>query len=91
MLWKLDLRRKDFVFQSWHSDNGHSEIWALRERPWFLRDREPRQITNGPLDYEAPSTIAGQPSHLLHWVNSQIELLQALPDSSAFLRLWTRT
>ena len=77
----------DFVFQSWHNANGHSEIWALRERPWFLKDREPRQITNGPLDYEAPSTSPG--SHRVYFigVNSQIELLHALPRSSVFTAL----
>ena len=76
---------EDFVFQSWH--NGHSDIWVLREKPWYLKGREPRQITNGPLDYEAPSTSPG--SHLIHFigVNSQIQLLRALPKSSAFTAL----
>jgi Tol biopolymer transport system component/DNA-binding winged helix-turn-helix (wHTH) protein len=78
---------KYFVFQSWHSGNGHSEIWTLREQPWFQMDREPRQITNGPLDYEAPSTSPG--SHRIYFigVNSQIELLHALPRSSVFAAL----
>ena len=77
----------DFVFQSWHSGYGHSEIWALRERPWFLKDREPRQITNGPLDYEAPTTSPD--THRIYFigVNSQIELLHALPGSSVFTAL----
>ena len=76
---------EDYVFQSWH--NGHSEIWALREKPWYLKDREPRQITNGPLDYEAPSTCPG--SHQIQFigVNSQIELLRAMPKSSAFIAM----
>ena len=73
---------KLFVFQSWHS--GHSDIWALRERPWFLRDRKPRQITNGPLDYEAPSTSPGSDRIYFIGVNSQIELLQAMPKSNFF-------
>jgi len=74
-----------FVFQSWRT--GHSEIWALREKPWYLKDHEPRQITNGPLDYEAPSTTPG--SHRIQFigVNSQIELLHALPNSSGFVAL----
>jgi Tol biopolymer transport system component/DNA-binding winged helix-turn-helix (wHTH) protein len=78
---------KYFVFQSWHNENGHSEIWALREHPWFLKDRQPRQITNGPLDNEAPSTSPG--SHRIYFigVNSQIELLHALPRSSVFTAL----
>jgi Tol biopolymer transport system component/DNA-binding winged helix-turn-helix (wHTH) protein len=75
----------EFVFQSEH--NGHRNIWALRERPWLLKRREPRQITNGPLDYEAPSTSPG--SHRIYFigVNSQIELLRALPKSSTFVAL----
>ena len=76
---------EDFVFQSGH--NGHSEIWALREKPWYLKDREPRQITNGPLDYEAPSTTPGSRRIQFIGVNSQIELLHALPKSSGFIAL----
>ncbi len=76
---------EDYVFQSTH--NEHNEIWALRERPWLLRDRAPRQITNGPLKYQAPSTSPG--SHRIYFVgeNAQIELLHALPKSSAFIAL----
>lgn len=77
----------DFIFQSWHNENGQSEIWALQEKPWFLRDREPRQITNGPLDYEAPSTSPDGRRIYFIGVNSQIELLHALPNSSAFVAL----
>ena len=75
----------DFVFQSWH--NQHNDIWARRARPWPLRDGEPRQITNGPLGYEAPSTSPG--SHRVYFIgeDSQIELLHALPKSSAFVAL----
>jgi len=75
----------DFVFQAWH--NGRSDTWVLREKPWYLKGEAPRQITNGPLDYEAPSTSPG--SHLIHFigVNSQIQLLRALPKSSAFTAL----
>jgi Tol biopolymer transport system component/DNA-binding winged helix-turn-helix (wHTH) protein len=76
---------EDFVFYSRH--NEHYEIWGLREKPWLLRDREPRQLTNGPLGYEAPSTSPG--SHRIYFVgeNAQIELLHALPNSSAFVAL----
>jgi Tol biopolymer transport system component/DNA-binding winged helix-turn-helix (wHTH) protein len=76
---------EDFVFQSWH--NGHNDIWVLRERPWYLRDRKPRQITNGPLAYEAPSTSPG--GHRINFigVNVEYELLRALPKSSAFVGL----
>jgi Tol biopolymer transport system component/DNA-binding winged helix-turn-helix (wHTH) protein len=81
--WTPDGR--DFVFQSWH--NGHFDIWAQRERPWPLRDPELRQITNGPLDYEAPSTAPGSSSVYFIGVNQQYELLQALPKSSTFVAL----
>jgi Tol biopolymer transport system component/DNA-binding winged helix-turn-helix (wHTH) protein len=74
-----------FVFQSSH--NQHSEIWAIREHPWYLRTRRPLQITNGPLTFEAPDTSPG--SHLVYFigVDPQIGLLQALPGSSAFIPL----
>jgi Tol biopolymer transport system component/DNA-binding winged helix-turn-helix (wHTH) protein len=78
----------DYVFQSQHNlQYDHYEIWELRERPWILQDREPRQITNGPLAYEAPSTSPG--SHRINFigVNAQIELLRALPKSSTFIAL----
>ena len=81
--WTAD--GSDFIFQSWHS--SHKEIWARAERPWPLRDGEPRQITNGPLDYEAPSTSPGSRRVYFIGENSQIELLHALPKSSAFVAL----
>jgi Tol biopolymer transport system component/DNA-binding winged helix-turn-helix (wHTH) protein len=73
-----------FVFQSSHSDNAHSEIWVQRERPWYLADREPRQITNGPLDYQAPSTAPGGDRVYFIGATSQYELLRAMPKSSTF-------
>jgi Tol biopolymer transport system component len=78
---------KEFIFQSWHNGDRHSDIWALRERPWFLREREPRQITNGPLDYEAPTASPLNDRIYFIGVNSQIELLHALPKSSIFTPL----
>ncbi len=74
-----------FVFQSWHS--GHSEIWAWRERPWFLRGSQPYAITAGPLSYEAPTT--GPAGHRINFIGAdvRIQLLRALPGSSAFLPL----
>lgn len=76
---------KFFVFQSSHS--GHSEIWARRERPWFLAGRAPWQITSGPLEYQAPSTRPG--SHRVDFIgaSSQYELLRATPGLKAFLPL----
>ncbi|MGO8759061.1 MAG: winged helix-turn-helix domain-containing protein [Terracidiphilus sp.] len=76
---------KEFVFQSSHS--GHSNIWALRERPWFLGQAEPRQITDGPLDYAAPSTAPGSDRVYFIGNTAQFELLHAVPRSSAFTAL----
>ncbi|MDR3746648.1 MAG: winged helix-turn-helix domain-containing protein, partial [Acidobacteriota bacterium] len=76
-----------FVFQSSHSDNAHSEIWVRRERPWYLADREPRQITNGPLNYQAPSTAPGGDRIYFIGATSQYELLRAMPKSSTFTTL----
>jgi DNA-binding winged helix-turn-helix (wHTH) protein len=75
----------DFVFQSLH--NGHSDIWKLRERPWILRDRSPRQITNGPLDYEAPTTVPGNHHVYFIGVNWQMELLRSQGRSAPFVPL----
>ena len=43
-----------YVFQS--TRNGRTDIWALRDERPFLRkpDREPVQLTTGPLNYWAP-------------------------------------
>ena len=37
VLRKLDLRRQGFRLPVLAQRHGHSEIWALRERPWFLQ------------------------------------------------------
>jgi Tol biopolymer transport system component/DNA-binding winged helix-turn-helix (wHTH) protein len=74
---------EDYVFQSSH--NGQSDIWAVRKQPWYLSGRQPFQITNGPLTFQSPSTSPGR--HLVYFigVDPQIELLEALPRSSAFI------
>jgi Tol biopolymer transport system component/DNA-binding winged helix-turn-helix (wHTH) protein len=74
-----------FVFQS--SRTGHSEIWLRREHPWYMADREPRQITNGPLFYQAPSTSPGSDKLFFIGADTQIELLRAMPHSTAFTPL----
>ncbi len=81
--WTSDGR--DFVFQSAH--NGHRDIWAQREPGWLPWTPKPRQITNGPLDYEAPVTSPGGGRVHFIGVNQQIELLHALPNSSTFIAL----
>jgi len=83
--WTAD--GEDFVFQSRHS--GHTDLWKIRERPWYAKDPEPRQITSGPLDYETPAgagvSSAGQ-AHRIFFVgdNPQIELLEADPAGRSF-------
>jgi Tol biopolymer transport system component/DNA-binding winged helix-turn-helix (wHTH) protein len=79
-IWTSD--GEEYVFQSWH--NGHSEIWAQREHPWFLRDSNPRQITNGPLVFQSPSPAPGGHRIYLIGANVQIELLHLEPRSSSF-------
>ena len=75
----------EFVFQVWH--DSHNQIWGLREKPWYRREREPHQITDGPLDYEAPSTVPG--SSRIHFigVSPQFELFHALPGAHSFVEL----
>jgi Tol biopolymer transport system component len=81
--WTAD--GKDFVFQSWH--NGHSDVWALAERPWFLGHGQPRRITNGPLDYAAPTTAPAGRRVFFIGNTAQFELLRAIPGTSAFTAL----
>jgi Tol biopolymer transport system component/DNA-binding winged helix-turn-helix (wHTH) protein len=76
---------KEFVFQSLH--NGHSDIWALREKPWYRAGAEPRQITNGPLDYAAPSTAPVGDRVFFIGNTAQFELLRGLPKSTGFTAL----
>lgn len=73
---------EEFVFQS--SRGGHPNIWALREKPWYLAGREPHQITNGPLDYAAPSTAPGSERIFFIGNTAQFELLRAVPKSPSF-------
>ncbi|HEX4155997.1 MAG TPA: winged helix-turn-helix domain-containing protein [Acidobacteriaceae bacterium] len=75
----------DYVFQSSHS--GHSEIWVLREKPWYRAGGGPRQITNGPLEYEAPSTAPGGDRVYFIGATAQFDLLRAMPGSTSFVSL----
>ncbi len=75
----------EFVFQSSH--NGHSDIWALRERPWYMASSEPHQITDGPLEYAAPSTSPGGDRVYFIGASAQYELLRGTPNSAAFTPL----
>ena len=81
--WTAD--GQEYVFQATRA--SHSQIWSQREGPWYVLDRKPRQITNGPLDFEAPSTVlSSSGGHRIYFigVNSQIQLLQAMPHSTVF-------
>jgi Tol biopolymer transport system component/DNA-binding winged helix-turn-helix (wHTH) protein len=75
----------EFVFQSWQS--GHSDIWAIRERPRHLSDNAPHQVTNGPLEYAAPTT-GPEGEHVFFIGNTaQFALLRAVPGTSEFTAL----
>ncbi len=79
---------KYYVFQSAHNESGgHSEIWLRREAPWYLGGGQLRQITNGPLDYEDPSTSPGGDRVYFIGASAQYELLRAMPGSTAFTSL----
>ena len=76
-----------FVFQSSRDGSGHSQIWALRERPWYKADSKPRQITDGPLGYQAPATAPGSDRIYFIGATSQYQLLRAMPKASTFTTL----
>jgi Tol biopolymer transport system component/DNA-binding winged helix-turn-helix (wHTH) protein len=76
---------KHFVFQS--SRNNRSQIWEMREKPWLLKDRVPHQLTNGPLEFQAPSTTPGSQSVHFLGVDQQYALLKATPHSTGFTTL----
>ena len=79
--WTAD--GKYYVFQSRHS--GHSDLW-VRDEGAFA-SHAPRQLTNGPLDYEAP--ITGQQGHTAFFIgaNPQIQLLRFDPTMKRFARM----
>ena len=42
-----------YLFQSVH--DGRTDIWALPEKSWWSRQPKPVQLTNGPLNFSAPT------------------------------------
>lgn len=72
---------KYFVFQSRHG--GRSDLWIRRDGA----AADPVQVTNGPLDFEAP--ITGTEGHRLYFIgaNPEIGLLEFRNDSRAFARM----
>ncbi|MFP5207151.1 MAG: winged helix-turn-helix domain-containing protein, partial [Acidobacteriota bacterium] len=81
--WTPDGR--NYVFQSSHG--GRSEIWLLKEGSWPFGGGRPRLVTNGPLEYQAPSTAPGGDRVDFIGASAQYELLRALPDSAEFAPL----
>ena len=77
--WTAD--GKYFVFQSRHG--GRSDLWMRREGS----TGDPLQITNGPLDFEAP--ITGAEGHRVYFIgaNPEIGLLQFRNESKTFARM----
>jgi serine/threonine protein kinase/Tol biopolymer transport system component len=43
---------KYFVFQS--TRQGRTDIWAVREKPYFFHKSKPIQLTSGPTSFESP-------------------------------------
>jgi Tol biopolymer transport system component/DNA-binding winged helix-turn-helix (wHTH) protein len=76
-----------YVFQSSRDGSGHSQIWAVRERPWYRAGSKPWQITNGPLDYQAPATAPGSDRIYFIGATAQYQLLRAMPKASTFITL----
>ncbi len=75
----------NYVFQSSHS--GQSEIWLQKEGSWPFGGGRPRLVTNGPLEYQAPSTVPGSDRVDFIGASAQYELLRALPNSTEFTPL----
>ena len=72
---------KYYIFQSRHG--GRSDLWMRREGS----SGNPVQVTNGPLDFEAP--VAGINDHRVYFVgaNPEIELLRFHDDAKRFARM----
>jgi Tol biopolymer transport system component/DNA-binding winged helix-turn-helix (wHTH) protein len=74
--WTADGRY--FVFESWH--NGENNIWMLTPR-----SHDPVQLTNGPLDYQAPVTSRTGDRVFFIGSDTRSELLEYSPATKAFL------
>lgn len=77
--WTVD--GKYFVFQSRHG--GRSDLWMQQEHA----PGGPVQITNGPLDFEAP--VTGPDGHRVYFIGAdpEIGLLRFRNDSKSFARM----
>lgn len=82
--WSAD--GKHFVFQSAHG--GSTDIWEISTAPrWLPFPSAPRQITNGPLEFGAPTTSPDGNKVFFVGVNSRWEMLQYSPAAGQFLPL----
>jgi Tol biopolymer transport system component/DNA-binding winged helix-turn-helix (wHTH) protein len=86
--WTADGTR--YVFQSSHG--GGSNIWQLREPSWLPwtwlpSTRSPRLITNGPLDFSAPTTSREGQRIFFVGSNSRWEVRVFSPASRQFVPL----
>jgi Tol biopolymer transport system component/DNA-binding winged helix-turn-helix (wHTH) protein len=74
----------DFVFQ--RTSQGSSNIWVIPEHGgWFDRQGKPYQITNGPLNYEAPITAPSGRKIFFIGLDLRSELLQFDASSQLFV------
>lgn len=79
--WTAD--GKLFIFQSSH--NGESNIWSLRSAAsLFGRAPQPVQLTNGPLNYQAPITARSGHSTFFIGADTRSELLRYDAASNTF-------
>ena len=69
--WTADGRY--FVFQS--TRNGSSNLWQIDEAPGLLTQRDPVQITNGPLSYQGPVPARSDDRVFFIGLNTRSELL----------------
>ncbi len=77
---------KHYVFQSSHT--GPTNIWEMDARSWWQPwSKKPYLITNGPLDFGAPTT--SPEGHRLFFVgaNSRWEVRMFSPEGSQFVPL----
>ena len=73
-----------FVFQSSHT--GGANIWALQEKhSLFGPPSGPLQLTNGPLDYQAP--VAAHGGHEIFFIGNNVrsDLLQYSASTKSFV------
>jgi Tol biopolymer transport system component/DNA-binding winged helix-turn-helix (wHTH) protein len=79
--WTADGRY--YVFQA--TRNGNSNIWQIDDRPGWLGNSKPVQITNGPLDFQAPITSRSGDRLFFIGLNTRSELLGYDAKSNIFV------